>query len=61
MTGEQMIAQAIAKRTAKGLSVEVTGIDGRDDPFVAHLTTIEKRDAYIARCMARGETVRILN
>jgi hypothetical protein len=57
MTGEDMIARAIAIRQAQGLSVEAMLSDG---PFVSHHATIAGRDAYIARCTARGEATRII-
>jgi len=57
---EALIARAIAARRSQGLSTETTGIKDRPEPFVQHHLTIAERDAYIGRCMLRGETVRIL-
>ena len=57
---DAFIQAAIAIRTAKGLSVETTGIAGRDEPFTRHFVTAAERDAYTERCRARGETTRIL-
>lgn len=57
---EHMISLAMASRTAAGLSVETTGIRGRDESFTRHCVSAQERDAYIARCQARGETTRII-
>ncbi len=60
MNIDQLLTRAVATRMAQGLSVEVTGIAGRTEPHVYHSRNIAERDAYIERCEARGETVRIM-
>lgn len=57
---EDLLATAMARRTAAGLSVEVTGIRDRAEPFVVHHRNVAERDAHMARCLARGESVRML-
>ena len=54
------LAEAIARRTAAGLTTVTTGINDRPEPFTAHHATIAERDAYMARCAARGETCTVL-
>jgi len=56
--GTQLIELAMKRRIAAGLSVE-TVIDGQS--HVRHCTDAADRDAYIARCAARGETVQIVS
>lgn len=57
MDTETLLARAIEARRARGLSVEVI-VDGQ--AHVRHCTDEADRDAYIARCEARGEPVRVL-
>lgn len=59
MNAEDLIARAIAIRTISGLSV-AADLPDRDEPFVSHFTNEADRDAYIARCTARGENPRII-
>lgn len=60
MSIDQLLGTAVANRMAQGLSVETTDIEGRDEPFVYHASNVAERDAYIARCKERGETIRIM-
>ena len=62
MTADEIMNRAIAVRMAQGLSVEVmlTAISGDRQSHVRHCATLAERDAYVERCKARGESVRIL-
>ena len=57
MNGVDLIQLAMARRIANGLSVQVT-IEGQ--AHVRHCVDMADRDAYIARCAARGEAPVIL-
>lgn len=59
MNAVEMIQAAIAKRQAQGLTVERYFAD-QDRWAARHCIDAADRDAYIARCTARGDTFRIM-
>ncbi len=61
MTIEDVIAEAIARRTAAGLSVGTVGIENYPGEHVRHFVTVAERDAYLMRAAERGHTTRILS
>ncbi len=55
---EALLARAIAVKTASALSVKWTHADG---VTVRHCKDVADRDAFIARCVARGEQAEVVS
>lgn len=63
MTGEQLIALAMARRTAAGLGLRVYGLDGSpmdSDPFTCYAKDEAQKAAWLASFQRRGCRVEVI-